>query len=155
LTQEQPAAAAIPEPQPPPATTIWRALGGVLAILSVMPAYKFYSLADVEWMVVPALRAKQCRLCHKGTRPIGVVLWARLDAATASQMLDPRFRLRPDQWTCGDQVWVTDLVHVGGSDPELSNAMLQDLRNVLGAQTPIRVRQVEMLAKLRAEQTAA
>jgi cytolysin-activating lysine-acyltransferase len=149
--QEDPAASeAVAEPGLPPATTIWRALGEVAAIFSVLPAYKFYTLADLEWLVVPALKAQQCRLCHKGTRPVGVVLWAKLDAETAGHMLDPRFRLRPDQWTCGDEVWVTDLVHVGGGDPELTNAMLQDLRNVLGPQTRIRVRPVEMLERLRA-----
>jgi hemolysin-activating ACP:hemolysin acyltransferase len=137
-------------PPPAPASTPWRALGEVAAILAVTPAYKFYSLADLEWLVMPPLQAQQCRICHKGPRPIGVVLWAMLDEETASHMLDPRFRLRPDQWTCGDQVWVTDLVHTGGSDPALSNAMLQDVRTVIGPDVPIHIRPLEMLAKLRA-----
>ena len=122
-----------------------------MAILSTSPAYKFYTLADLEWLVVPALKADQFRLCHKGPRPIGVVLWAKLDADTASHMLDPRFRLRPDQWRCGDDVWVTDLVHVGGTDPALATAMLQDVKHVLGTDGPIHVRPVEVVAKLRAE----
>jgi hemolysin-activating ACP:hemolysin acyltransferase len=147
------APAATPDAATPPATTIWSALGEVAAILSVSPGYKFYTLADLEWLVMPALQADQFRLCHKGARPIGVVFWAKLDAETASHMLDPRFRLRPDQWCCGDQVWITDVVHTGIADPELTATMLQDVRNVLGVEGPMHVRPLELIARLRGAST--
>ena len=135
----------------PPATTLWRALGEVVAIFASSPAYKFFTLADLEWMAVPALQAGQFRLAHKGPRPVGVVLWAQVDPETASHMLDPRFRLRPDQWTSGDHLWVTDVVHTGGPDPELTNVMLQDVRALLGHDHTMHVRPMELIASLHAK----
>jgi hemolysin-activating ACP:hemolysin acyltransferase len=136
---------------PLPPATLWRTLGEVVAILSVAPGYKFFTLADLDWMVLPPLVAKQARLAHQGDRPIGVVLWAMLDNETAAQMLDPRFRLRPDQWTSGPNPWVTDLVHLGGPNSDLESAMLNDVRAQLPNTPPLRIRPIELLNKLQPE----
>lgn len=92
-------------------------IGDMVIVLSRSPAHKHYSLADVEWMVLPPVAAGQFYIveaAHKerGFRvPIAAVTWAlvseEVDAGLREQARQ-RVRLRPDEWKSGKIGWLID-----------------------------------------------
>ena len=98
---------------------------------------------------MPALQLGHYRLYGQNNQPVGVVMWAMLDDALGERMLDPRFKLRPEQWSCGSQMWVTDIVHTHVMEPGLTGAMLADVKSAIAGAHALRVRSLELIAKLR------
>lgn len=47
---------------------------------------------------------------HADDRPIGVAIWARLSDEVAERYSSGTGRLRPDEWTSGEQLWLIDLI---------------------------------------------
>ena len=116
-----------------------RSFAQVVAVLMRDPNFRTMPLADLEWLVLPAVMSGQFRVAEapaslgpgKGpdkaadkapdkTRtggvlvPVAVALWARvsgeIDKALAGS-LDRPVRLKPHQWASGEHVW---LVAVAG-----------------------------------------
>jgi hemolysin-activating ACP:hemolysin acyltransferase len=97
-------------------------VGEIALVLSRSSAHKHYSLADIEWMVLPPVFAGQFHIveaAHKerGFRaPIAVVTWAFVSEevdARFRQGVGQRVRLRPDEWKSGDIGWLIDAVGDG------------------------------------------
>jgi hemolysin-activating ACP:hemolysin acyltransferase len=93
-------------------------IGDMVVVLSRSPAHKHYSLADIEWMVLPPVVAGQfyvAEATHKeyGFRvPIAVVTWALVSEEIDQQLRQqtgPLRRLRPDQWNSGPIGWLIDV----------------------------------------------
>jgi cytolysin-activating lysine-acyltransferase len=89
-------------------------------------------LADLEWLVVPAIATSQVSVAEAQDKatglssPIAVVLWASVSeavdqrlATTPSQPL----RLKPDEWASGTIPW---LVEAAG-DPRAVQALIKAL----------------------------
>jgi hemolysin-activating ACP:hemolysin acyltransferase len=97
-------------------------VGDMVVVLSRSPAHKHYSLADIEWMVMPPVFAGQFYIVEamdkeRGFRaPIGAVTWAfvseEVDRRLADQT-DGLLRLRPDEWKSGKIAWIIDAVGSG------------------------------------------
>lgn len=99
-------------------------IGDIVIVLSRSPAHKHYSLADIEWMVLPPAVAGQfyvAEAAHKerGFRaPVAVVTWAlvseevdrRLEVQANAEQASARVRLRPDEWKGGSIGWLIDAV---------------------------------------------
>lgn len=95
-------------------------IGDMVVVLSRSPAHKHYSLADIEWMVLPPIFAGQFYIVeamHKerGFRvPVAVLTWAcvseELDRRLAQQGAGSHARLRPDEWKSGEIAWLIDAV---------------------------------------------
>ncbi len=94
-------------------------IGDIAVVLSRSPAHKYFSLADIEGMILPAVLSGQfyvAELANNETgfrAPIAVATWAfvseEVDRRLQSQS-DHRIRLRPDEWRSGDIPWIIDLV---------------------------------------------
>jgi cytolysin-activating lysine-acyltransferase len=92
-------------------------VGDMVVVLSRSPAHKHYSLADIEWMVMPPVSMGQFYIVeamdqkHGFRAPIAAVTWAfvsdEVDQALQKQAESLR-RLRPDQWNCGTIGWLLD-----------------------------------------------
>jgi cytolysin-activating lysine-acyltransferase len=92
-------------------------IGDMVVVLSCSSAHKHYSLADIEWMVMPPVSAGQFYVVeaadqkHGFRAPIAVVSWAFV-SDEADQLLQKQAeslrRLRPDQWNCGTTAWLID-----------------------------------------------
>jgi hemolysin-activating ACP:hemolysin acyltransferase len=88
--------------------------GEIVTVLMRSPLYKHYSLADMQWLVLPPLLTGQYALAtaqHKDngmTAPVGLVLWARVsdDVDKRLQTLKQPIKLAPHEWQSGDNVWV-------------------------------------------------
>ena len=107
----------------------------MLFLMMKSPHYKHYALADLEWLVMPALASGQFHLAEARpkegpqagmTVPVGLVMWARVNdevdqrlTASAGQP----FRLKPHEWTSGHIHWLIDAI----GDPRVIQPLLKRL----------------------------
>ena len=103
----------------------------IIGVLMRSEHYKHYTLGDLEWLVVPPMLAGQYRIGEAkpktgGSIPVAVVLWARVSAEVDQRLTQigrAPIRLRPDEWTSGDILW---LVHAAGA-PRFVRPVLKQL----------------------------
>lgn len=107
-------------------------IGDIVLVMSRSPGHKHYSLADIEWMVVPAVIAGQFYLAEAASReygfraPIACVTWASVSDEVDKRLREEgarKIRLRPDEWTSGEHLWLVDMV----GDPRALNGLLKGL----------------------------
>jgi hemolysin-activating ACP:hemolysin acyltransferase len=91
-------------------------LGQIVTILMRSPQHKHHPLADLEWLVLPAVRSGQYRVAQAQQSgvavPVGVALWASVSTAVDQRLSDlsAPWRLQPDEWRSGDIPWLVVLV---------------------------------------------
>ena len=93
-------------------------LAGAVALFLRSPAHRHYTLADLEWCLLPALAlnqfmAAETKLPDGQAVPAALVLWARVSAEVDARLsAAPRYpiRLHPNEWQSGDVIWVVDAV---------------------------------------------
>jgi cytolysin-activating lysine-acyltransferase len=101
--------------------TVSTVLGEVTWLLTQSPQHKQLAIADLEWMVMPALLLRQFKLFYDTERniPVGVVLFAKVSDAVAAR-LDAGGRLATlDDWRSGDTVRVMATVAPFGGEVRL------------------------------------
>lgn len=92
-------------------------------LMSQSQLHKTMLIADLEWYAMTPALLQQFRLYYdsgdakQGPKPIGVVLWADVDAEVAARLASDRPRLRPQDWKSGErasqgerQLWVVDVI---------------------------------------------
>ena len=92
--------------------------GGAVALFMRSPAHKHYTLADLEWLLIPPLRlnqfvAAEVKLPAGQAVPAALVLWARVSAEVDARLsATPSYpiRLHPNEWQSGDVFWIIDAV---------------------------------------------
>lgn len=98
------------------------AFAQVVSVLMRSPVHKHFSLADLEWLVMPPLLTGQCRVAEAKAQPDGpgtpvaAALWASVSPEVdkrLSQNLNAPVRLRPDEWKSGDILWLVEAVGDG------------------------------------------
>ena len=103
------------------------AFAQIVSVLMHSPHYKHYTLADLEWLVVPPLLAGQFSLAEaKGQAdgpsfPVAVALWASVSRDVDQRLTEnpvAPIRLRPDEWRSGDILWLVDAVGDGRIVPQ-------------------------------------
>lgn len=117
-----PAAAAATET---PRDDMTRLLGQIVTLLGQSPGHRHVFVSDLEWLVLPALIARQARVWRRQTEngavPVIYASWALVDAEVESRLRQGQMRLKPNEWRCGDRAWLIDLVApFGGSDAAIS-----------------------------------
>jgi hemolysin-activating ACP:hemolysin acyltransferase len=94
-------------------------IGEIALVYSRVPAHKHYSLADIEWLILPAALNGQfyvAQAAHKDSgfrAPVAVATWAFVSEDVDRRLsadLTHRIRLRPDEWKSGDIAWIVVLV---------------------------------------------
>jgi len=94
-------------------------IGEIALVYSRSPAHKHYSLADIEWLILPAVLSGQFYVAQAAHRdsgfraPIAAGTWAFVSEEVDRRLsadLTHRIRLRPDEWKSGEIAWVVDLV---------------------------------------------
>lgn len=76
-----------------------------------------YTLADLEWLVVPPVLLGQCMTMDVNANgrltPVAAAFWALVledvDKRLSESEMVP-IRLRPDEWRSGDILWLVDVV---------------------------------------------
>ena len=96
------------------APTVSHILGEMTWLLTQSPLHKALSLADLEWLVMPALIHEQYYLFRDGDQPVGLAMWAKCNPDAVAKldrgMIEPENRLTLDEWNSGSQVWLVDLI---------------------------------------------
>lgn len=102
-----------------------RLLGQIVTLLGQSPGHRHVFVADLEWLVLPALIARQARVWRRqtenGSVPVIYASWALVDAEVEARLRQGQTRLKPTEWRSGDRAWLIDLVApFGGSDAALT-----------------------------------
>ena len=122
-----------------------QAFGEIASVLMRAPQYRQYTLADMEWLVVPPVLSGQFSLAEAQsktsgfTAPIALVTWAKVSAEVDHRLAaDParQIRLKPEEWRSGEAFWVIDAV----GDQKVLSALIKRLRTNEWAGKPVKIR---------------
>ena len=102
-----------------PSKTVSQVLGEITWLMTQSPRHKAMTLADLEWLVMPAILLKQFRVFYKGEQPVGVVLWALTDEIVAKRIDAGNTRLTPAEWKSGTSMRIVDVVAPFGAEAEM------------------------------------
>lgn len=116
-----PGGSAQPDPKQINALTsklISASIGDIVVVMSESPAHRHLGLADIEWMVLPAVLTGQyyvAEVQHKETgarAPVAVVTWASVSDQIDTRLRErptSRIRLTPHEWKSGEHLWIVDV----------------------------------------------
>jgi hemolysin-activating ACP:hemolysin acyltransferase len=108
------------------------AYGEIVNILSRSPNHGNKTLADLEWLAMPAVMTGQFSLAESQSKthglvtPTGLVTWASVSPDVDRRLtenIQKSLRLRPNEWKSGDILWLMDAV----GEPKIVDAMLRNL----------------------------
>ena len=92
-------------------------LGQVVSLLALSPQHRHLFLIDLEWRLGPPTMRGQCRLFRRQGKPFAFVSWAFVTEEIAGRLQAMPGRVRPDEWNCGKQLMLIDIVApFGGAD---------------------------------------
>ena len=127
-TSSAPATAQPPSPeQARQVAEIEIAIGQIVSLLMRSAHHAQHSLADLEWLLLPAVLAGQFRIAHaqaqpNGPRsPVAAALWASVSSEVDQRLSDLSnpLRLSPQEWRSGDILWLVDTVGDARVVPQL------------------------------------
>ena len=94
-------------------------IGEIALVLARSPETKHNFLADLEWLVLPAVFNRQFYVVQAASQetgfraPIAFVTWALVSETVDRRLeadLGQRIRLKPEEWKSGEIAWIVDLV---------------------------------------------
>ena len=104
-------------------------IGDIAVVFSRSPRHKHYSLADIEWLIVPAVVTGQAYIAelqhkeHGGRAPVAAVLWASVSDEVDQRLsanAGAKIRLKPEEWKSGEHLWIVD---VAGDPRAIADAL--------------------------------
>jgi hemolysin-activating ACP:hemolysin acyltransferase len=106
------------------------AFGEIVSVMMRSEAHRLTHIAELEWLVLPAIATAQFSIADAQSRtlgvtaPIGVVLWAsvsdEIDRRLSSNLMRPA-RLKPEDWKSGDTIWIIEAI----GDPRALDSMFK------------------------------
>lgn len=115
----------------------------MLSVLARSSLYRHYTLADLEWLVIPPLRLGQCAILKADTPGLhvaaAIALWASVSPEVdlrLSQNLAGPIKLRPDEWRSGETLWLIDVV----GSPSAATQLLSRLQSNAFKDRQVKVR---------------
>ncbi len=113
-------APAAPAGAPQQAKTLSHVLGEITWLLSQSPLHKNLFIADLEWMVMPAILLEQFRIYHgPNGQPAGLVLWGSVSDEVEQRLMNHQVRLSPQDWKSGSNLWLIEMVAPFGGQEEM------------------------------------
>ena len=100
-------------------------LGDILFMLMNSPFHKHLFLADLEWLIMPAVKLKQMRVFRNEQMPLAYISWGYLSEEVENRILMQGPKLAPSEWKSGDNLWIIDRV----SHPSVGEGFLKVLAN--------------------------
>lgn len=117
------------------------AFGEIVTLMMRSPRHKHLTLAELEHLIVPALRLNQFSIMDAQSKttgqcaPICAVLWAKVSADIHGQLAtksDRPFRLQPRDWNSGEIIQIVETV----GDERAMKTMLANLSDREWKQKP-------------------
>ena len=104
------------------------------------------AISDLEWLIVPPLMLGQFAVAEAKAQadgpstPVAMVLWAtvspEVDQRLSADLANP-IRLRPEEWRCGETLWLIDAV----GEPRVLAGLLKQITETAFAGRILKVRQ--------------
>ncbi|RUA00255.1 MAG: toxin-activating lysine-acyltransferase [Deltaproteobacteria bacterium] len=110
-------------------------IGPVLMLYMQSGHRKFNFISDLEWLLLPPLMLKQCKLYTEKGFPISYISWAFLNETVEKRLIKNCGRLSPEDWESGSRLWLIDVVAPFGG----VERMLADIRFNLFPDRPVRI----------------
>lgn len=117
--------------------------GEIVSILMRSPQYRNYTLADLDWLVAPALGNRQFSLIQTTNettnlpKSAGVVMWANVSKEIVDRILantGKPIQLTAEDRNSGENFWITDAV----GERQMLSAAIQNLRQKVFKSHPVR-----------------
>lgn len=117
--------------------------GAIASLLMKAERYKHYYIADLEWLVAPAVASGQYSIAEAQSKetgfavPVACVIWASVsDEVDRRLMTEARqpLRLRADEWASGDVAWLVEAV----GDPAAVGRLLEAVLKARYAETGLK-----------------
>lgn len=133
--------------------------GDIVRLMSHSKGHRFYSLVDLEWVVMPSQLLGQYRIFRDGKRPVGVALWAYLSEDSEQKLEQGSGRLRPEEWSTGSKLdpqkgmvpgeggtfWLVDLIcPFATAENKLVDKCLNDLMNTVFKDKAVKLHQTDL-----------
>jgi cytolysin-activating lysine-acyltransferase len=130
---------------------IHAAVGQVVLALTVVPRYRHQSVADLQNLVLEPLMRDRIAIAtpsgpegedNPGGALAGIAFWAtvsdEVDGKIREQIKGGAFpiRLRPDEWTSGDHVWLLDVV---APSQKMASSVLANFKQVVKQGGDVRI----------------
>lgn len=121
------------------------AFGEIVSVLARSKHYRQHMLADLEWLVTPAIGAGQFAKAdarhkvHGFTTPVAIVLWAKVSDEIDKELsssLDKPIRLKPADWRSGEHAWVI----VAEGEARSVATLLQQVKERVFKDVPLKAR---------------
>jgi cytolysin-activating lysine-acyltransferase len=119
--------------------------GDIVTLLMRSEAERGRTLADLEWMVVPAMQTGQFAVAEAQSKdtgivaPMGVVLWAMVSEAVDQRLsanIDKPFKLEPADWRSGDIPWII----AAFGDMKVVGQLFEQLSKTVFSKKPAKLR---------------
>ena len=123
-----------------------QSFANIIAVLMRDPGFRTLRIADLEWLVLPAIMSGQWRIAQATVEsaqpapaggqkssfvvPAAIALWARVSPAVDARLssdLDKPLALKPNEWMSGDIHW---LIAVAGDKrvvPKFVETLMKDV----------------------------
>jgi hemolysin-activating ACP:hemolysin acyltransferase len=86
--------------------TVSHMIGEIVWLMTRSSFHKHFSLADLDWMIIPPILLNQYKVFHDQGSPVGAAFWAfTSDEASKKLSMEPP-RLRPNEWNSSSQCWL-------------------------------------------------
>jgi len=109
----------VPKARPSNDKTVSHMLGEITWLMSQSAVHKNMFIADLEWLVMPALLLEQFRIFYGPKNPAAVAIWANVSKETDVRLRGGESRLRTDEWQGGDIPWLIELIAPFGAHDEI------------------------------------
>ncbi len=133
-----------------PKPTVAHMLGEMVWVCSQSPIYKNLKIADIEWLMMPAILLEQYRVFHNEKTPVGFALWAYLSEAVEKRMNNDMeqgkpVRLTPQEWKSGERLWLIEMVVPAANEQnKLTQILMADLVKNVFKDKPFKFHQMHM-----------
>ncbi len=95
----------------PPYIAIESAIGAALILASKSAEHKHIFLSELETTLFPSIVSRQFIIMrNKNHEPIAFVNWALVNEDVEKRILSGVVKLRPNEWSCGNKIYVIDIV---------------------------------------------
>jgi cytolysin-activating lysine-acyltransferase len=89
-------------------------LGEITWLITQSARHRHFQAAELTWLLLPPIIARQFHIFRQGERPIGAALWGfpppDAEARLSNALPSPTNRLGPEEWTGGGPLWLVDLI---------------------------------------------
>jgi len=86
-------------------------IGAVSLLAMKSQTHKYLFLSDYEWLILPAISAKQFVLFRgQQNEPIAFVSWANVSEQVERRLTDKNSKLQPADWKSGNNTYIIDII---------------------------------------------